>query len=976
MILRSKHAPGVRSAVLDLLLLPLVLGCASSAGVAQTPARSPAEGRAPEASRPLTFGDPEELAYDEPFFPDARYDQSVATPDSILGQRHGTRLAHHAEVLACFRAWAASSKRIRVETFARTHEGRELVWAAISAPANLARLDAIRADMGRLADPRELSEAEAQRILAGPAVAWMGYSIHGDELSGSDAAVALGYHLVAAQDADVAKLLDELVVVIDPCLNPDGRERIIGMVEQSAGLTPSLDYASMHRGRWPWGRGNHYLFDMNRDWMAGTQPETRGRWQAVLSFHPQLFVDAHEMGSDDTFLFYPQAKPHNPQLPATQQAWQERYGADAGRAFDAHGWAYYTREWADAWGPFYSDAWASLTGATGILYEQANTMGFPLERPSGRVLTYREAVHHQLTASWANLGTLRAHRAEVLRDYLANGRANVAADTPGNDRVLVVRRSWNPRREGEFLRTLLGQGIEVHEAQAEFEARNVEHAEGTRSESARFPGGSWLVPARQPARQMVRAYLDLDVRYDKQALQEEREELERKGRSKAYDVTSWSLVHAFDLDAAWVDAPDVQQVRVLPPSPGRVELPTATEPWPVAWIVDATNDDSLAFAARALERELAVHWADEPFGASGRKFARGSLLVRRAENAGAPQDVWLKVRAAAAAAEVDVVPVHSTRAPDSEQADLGGQHFHLLARPRVALLANSPVSSDAYGHLWHELDQRIGVPFSILDAQNLRDYDLRRFNVLVLPPAWGLDSVLQPLKESLASWIEAGGTLIASGGSAAALTKGRLGLSQVALRADALDDLASFRRDAERQRAARKVEIDEAVVWNGPSAPPAGEGEEARAPDEAKEDDAEKKEKPEADVEAHARRFAPQGVTLRALADPEAWITSGVDAVLPVMFSGADVFLARQPVTTAVRLEPAPELRLSGLLWPEARERVADSSWLTVERKGRGQIVLFAAQPAFRGYHRASARLFANAVILGPGLGADQPIGW
>ncbi|HEX6884526.1 MAG TPA: M14 family zinc carboxypeptidase, partial [Planctomycetota bacterium] len=420
-----------------LLLVPLLLGCSAPPGSAQAGAAAPSSGqepsRAPDAFQPIRFGDPEALAYDAPFFPGARHDAAVVTPDSILGQAHGTRLAHHAEILACFRAWAASSPRIRLETFARTHEGRELVWAAISSPANLARLDALRADMQKLADPRGLSEAEAQRILAGPAVAWMGYSIHGDELSGSDAAVALGYHLVASQDADVAELLDQLVIVIDPCLNPDGRERIIGMVEQSAGLTPNLDYESLHRGRWPWGRGNHYLFDMNRDWMAGTQPETRGRWQAVLSFRPQLFVDAHEMGSDDTFLFYPQAKPHNPQLPVNQQAWMERYGSDAARAFDAHGWAYYTREWADAWGPFYSDAWASLTGAVGILYEQASTSGFPLVRPSGKVLTYREAVHHQVTASWANLGTLRANRGEILRDYLANGRANVAAETPGNE---------------------------------------------------------------------------------------------------------------------------------------------------------------------------------------------------------------------------------------------------------------------------------------------------------------------------------------------------------------------------------------------------------------------------------------------------------------------------------------------------------------------------------------------------------------
>lgn len=950
----------------ELLALPLVLGC--SAPVVQAQSELP---RSPAHGAPIRFGDPAELAYTAPFFPEARHDPKFTTPDAILGQTHGSRLAHHAEILACFRAWAAESPRIRVETFGRTHEGRELVWAAISSPRNLARLDALRADLAQLADPRGLSAPEAERILAGPAVAWMGYSIHGDELSGADAAVALGYHLVADTTRATEALLDELVIVIDPCQNPDGRERIVAMVEQSAGLTPNLDYASMHRGRWPHGRGNHYLFDMNRDWMAGSQPESRARWQAVRSFSPQLFVDAHEMGSNDTFLFYPQARPHNPELPAKTSDWHRRYAAEAARAFDARGWAYYSREWADAWGPFYSDAWAALTGAIGILYEQASTSGFPLRRDSGAILTYREAVHHQLTASWANLTTLAAHRAEALADYLANGQRNVAADTPGNERMLVVRPTGNLRREEEFLRTLLGQGIEVERAEEAFEGTNVVHSEGTSAATRSFPAGAWLVRARQPARQRVRAFLDFDVRYDSVSLQKEREELERRGRSKAYDVTSWSLPLAYDLDAAWCDARAVRSTRVQSVELPRPALPLSLpEPAPVAWLVDSTSDDCLAFAARALELGLAVHASDEAFTAGGRRFARGSLLVRRSENPGTPAEVWSKVRAAAEFARVEAVAAPTGLAPDLEQADLGGQHFHLLARPRVALLANSPVSTDAYGHLWHHLDQRVGVPFTILDAQGFGNYDLRRYNVLIVPQSWGLSGVLGKNKEALASWVENGGTLIACDSAAAELTAGALGLSAVKLRQDALGELDGYATAVERERAARNVVVDEAKLWSVPEEKPAeGEAKETKEAESAK-------HAPEAEEERHARVFSPQGATLRASVDEDAWITAGMDATLPVLVAGSDVFLAKPPVRTVVRLDPERTLRLSGLLWPEARARLADSAWLTVERKGHGQVILFAGLPAFRGYQLASARLFANAVVLGPGLGADLPTDW
>ena len=581
-------------------------------------------------------------------------------------------------------------------------------------------------------------------------------------------------------------------------------------------------------------------------------------------------------------------------------------------------------------------------------------------------------MHHQATASWANLSTLAANRAEALRDYLANGRRNVAADTPGNERMLVVEPHGNLRREEEFLRTLLGQGIEVERAEEAFEGANVAHAEGTSAATRSFPAGSWLVRARQPARQRVRSFLDFDVRYDAHSLQKEREELERKGSSKAYDVTSWSLPLAYDLDAAWCDAREVPSAPITRVELARAELPLVlSEPAPVAWIVDAANDDCLAFAARALELGLAVHASDEAFTAGGRTFARGSLLVRRSENPGSAAEVWKSVRAAAEFARVEAVPAATGLAPDLEQADLGGQHFRLLARPRVALLANMPVSPDAYGHLWHHLDQRVGVPFTILDAQTFGSYDLRRYNVLVLPPAWG-GGLLGDQKEALASWVENGGTLIACDAAAAELTAGALGLSSVKLRQDALEELELYAKAVERERAARNVVVDEAALWNAPA-------EEAAPPDEGETKEAKSAKEPAKIIpedESHARLFSPQGATLRASVNEDAWITAGVDATLPVLVSGADVFLARPPVTTAVRLDPPATLRLAGLLWPEARARLADSAWLTVERKGHGQVILFASAPAFRGYQLASARLFANAVVLGPGLGANQPAGW
>ncbi len=965
-----------------LLLAPLLLSCALGSAAGASAAQEPAAGASDGSpAGTIRFGDAEEHAYTAEFFPGADHDPALPTPDAFLGQRHGTRLAHHDEVLSAFRAWAEASERMTLETFGHTHEGRELVLAVLTSPANHARLGEIRAGLARLADPRGLGEAEAERLLEGsPAVAWLGYSIHGDELSGTDASMAVAHHLVASRSPEVAALLDELVILVDPCLNPDGRERMIGMVEQSAGYVPNLDHASMHRGRWPYGRGNHYLFDMNRDWMAGTQPETRARWRVGLDWHPHLFVDAHEMGSLDTFLFYPQAEPLNPEFTEGHVAWQSRFADDAARAFDARGWSYYTREWADGWGPFYSDAWGSLIGAVGILYEQARTAGFQLRRASGEVLSYREAVHHQAVASLANLETLRANRREVLRDHLAARRANVAEDTPGNDEWFAVRHEGNPTRMTALLRVLAGQGIEYGVLTEERALVGARGARGGAAEELPLPAGTLVARARQPERRLLRAYFGLDPRMPASVLKEEREELERRGDSKMYDATAWSLAQAFDLDAWWGTMPGFEgSARDVTTAPGEggpawMTSRPAVEAGGVglaevyAWAVDGRDDASVRFAARAMELGLAVHAADRAFEVGELDLARGSLVVRRGEHEGTAEEVEARVERAAREAGATALRLATGRAP-GEGPDLGGGHFHLLTRPRIAVVSNSPVSTASYGHLWHHLDVVLGVPFTILDAQEFSGADLRRYNVLLLPPG-DLDGILERHEEELEGWVRGGGTLIAAGSSASALTRGRLGLSGVSLRRDALEELEVFARAVERERAARAVEIDEALVWDG--APqdadaPQPEGDEAEDAEEAA---------PIEERDAWMRRFMPSGVHLLAEADPEHWLTGGCGERLPVLFGGSRVLLSREPVETPVRLRPAPELRLGGLLWPEARERLADSAYLTREGRGAGQLVLFADLPVFRGYQLGTARLLSNALVLGPGLGASAPVGW
>ena len=369
---------------------------------------------------------------------------------------------------------------------------------------------------------------------------------------------------------------------------------------------------------------------------------------------------------------------------------------------------------------------------------------------------------------------------------------------------------------------------------------------------------------------------------------------------------------------------------------------------------------------------------------AGRQYAHGSVLLRKSEN---PTDVAERVERAAKTAGIPVYATPTGRAP-GDGIDLGGRHFRRLERPRVALLANSPLRSNSFGHVWHHLDRRLQLPVTLLDVQTLGVHDLRRYNVIVIPDSYGsLAGTMKAHQKALTAWIEQGGTLIAMGRSAEPLAKAELGLSKARLRRDVLDSLAVYQAEAERHVASRRVAIDGQAVWNGPGAATAGA--KARPPTPTKPtapSGSSQASKPKATGEAAKelarqrdaweRRFSPRGAMLRGLVDQESWVSAGVHHEMAVLMRGDAALLTPPGVRAAVRFAKPDGLRLSGLLWPEARARLAHSAYLTVERKGRGQIILFAFEPVFRGFLHGTGRLFSNAVIYGPGLGASQPKVW
>lgn len=933
-----------------------------------------------ESFQPIPQGDHDGHEYRAEFFHGATYRANITKPEALLGQPLGSRLAKHEEIVSLFRLWAAESDRLIVGQHGRTYEGREMIYGIVTSPENQRELSSLQAANTRLADPRGLQDGEARQLMEStPAVAYLGYSIHGDETSGADASLALVYHLLASDSDEVRALLQDLILVIEPQMNPDGRARIVGMVEQNSGYRANLDIDSMARGRWPYGRGNHYLLDMNRDWMAGVAPETRARWDLLGQWLPQLFVDAHEMSGLDTFLMYPQNAPYHPALPQRLLHWQEVFAEAHGAAFDREGWGYYTREWADAWYPGYSDAWGAFQGAVGMLYEQGSNRGQPLRREGGEVVAYREAVHGQVVASWSNLNTLRENRVAIRKDQFEH-RKRQLNPAEGSEQVVFMRPTRNGSRVGPLVRGLRRQGIEV------FLARDVDRLQGVRWSDGRTAANlvatpdMVLIPLAQPQGALVRGYFELDPRIDADTLQDERDRLDRGEGSRLYDVTAWDLLRQYDLVGGW--AACAAELRHPVPATygvqaGGVNYPVGATGMAYAYAVEGQDDRLLRFAARAMERGLVLHVADEPFrpnvGAAERpRFSRGSLLLRLHENPrleASPRwgetPVHTLVQELAVETGVTVQAVMGGRAASLDDPDLGGGHFALLARPKVALLSGPPLHQSFFGHTWQYLDEELRMPVTLVAAESFGGFDLRPYNVLVIPSG-NMGDWLQEHWEGVRAWVRSGGTLIAMDHTASALAGESFGLGDVRRRADVLGELDAYREAARRWRQAGQTPLDLEQVWGDAPAVVAEEAED----DESTAVSA--MERLDSDFERAdrlAQRYMPTGAILRAHANPRSWLAYGVNETLPVPYEGATVLLSTGEVP--VRLAPADSVRLAGLVWPEARERLADGAWLARERLGSGQVLLFPFNPVFRGSWKGTARLLGNAVVFGPGLGAS-----
>ncbi|HXE75730.1 MAG TPA: M14 family metallopeptidase [Candidatus Xenobia bacterium] len=877
-------------------------------------------------------------AQDDPLKPSAYYDPVIPTVESVLGYRVGEAFTPYADLERFYKTLAASSERLRLEPYGKSVEGRTLYLLIVSTPENLARLEAIRAATAKLADPRATPPAEAQSLAAStPVVVWLSYNVHGNEAVSSEAAMQVAYELAASQDPRVLDWLQHAIILIDPILNPDGRERYVQFFRSTLGKNPNPDrFAAEHQERWPGGRTNHYLFDLNRDWAWQTQPESRARIAAYRQWNPQVHVDFHEMGAEATYYFAPPAEPIHETVAPLLRMWFDIYGRGNAAAFDRLGFRYYTREDFDLFYPSYGDSWPSLNGAIGMTYEQAGgpAGGLVLELREGqRTLTLRDRAARHFTSSLATIDTSVKNREARLGDFYDFHRAAIDAGSKGPVRQFIIPGGQDPDRLAHMIGILVRQGIEVQYAE-NFEADNLTNSWGEKVARKHFPQ-AWIVDLAQPAGFLARAQLEREARLE---------------TTFFYDVTAWSLPLAMGLETYASPRPVAAALRPQPMPPeyhrGGVD---GTEQG-AAYVFSWDSGCAARLLGYLLAEGIKSYVSLKPFKVGGRSYAdsysAGSIIVPAEGN---PPNLRARLDELAQRTTCPVYPLPTLRS--DEGIDLGSNRVRFLRRPRVAVLTDTPTSPNDYGALWHYFEHDLDLPFTPLRVETLRNVDLRQYNVLILPSDFGdgrgyprfIDKQLQ---QRLADWVRAGGVLIGLRGGAVFATKEKAGLASVTYRYVRREDEEAR---LEEERAAEKEKPDQKLP---------------EKKEEKAEEDLERKLMPYAEREKAQREEEIPGTILSATLDTTHPLGFGLESRLAVLNNTAPI-LELSESGENVAYFPREKIKLSGFLMPENEKKLAQTAYLVRERQGQGFVILFADSPVFRGFWDSTARLLANAIFFG-----------
>ncbi len=845
----------------------------------------------------------------------------LLTPAQFLGYELGTRFTPHAEMLRYVaHVVAHSPDRMRQQQYGRTYENRPLELVYVASAANLPRLEDIRRNNLRLAGLETGAVSGTT-----PAVVWLSYNVHGNEAVSSEAVMQVLYDLANPANAAVQGYLQNLVVIVDPCVNPDGRDRYAQWYNRVANQQPNASPLSWeHHEPWPGGRYNHYYFDLNRDWAWQTQQESRQRITVYNQWLPQVHADFHEMSPLAPYYFSPAAKPFHADLTPWQRQFQDIIGDYNRKVFDRNNWLYFTRETYDLFAPFYGDTWPSFNGAIGLTYEQGGggSAGLRYAKPDGDTLTLTQRIEHHRATSLATLQAAADRHEDLTREF-RKFYADARTKPQGEYKTYVLAGSSDPGQVKALTQYLDRQQISYGFAAKRSRQAGYSYATG-KAETVQIEPQDVVISMYQPKSTLVK------VLFEPQAQLED---------SLTYDLTAWSLPYAFGLNGYALknqlsvvggQLPANSVVRSqLPVVSGRInpatrsenepttdnqQLTTTTAPY--AYLARWNSLQDVRFLSRLLQQGVKLRVADEPFETEGQKYGRGTLIIARTGNERLGPRFDQLVHAQADSAGVTVQAVQSGLSTTG--GDLGSRSVRPLKMPAVAVLAGPGVDATAFGEVWHFFEQQVGYPVTVLGTDYFSSVPLHKFDVLILPDGRYDDVLTDKALAGIKAWVRAGGRLIALEGASRFLA----GSKDLLLKTKAVDSAAVAKKKAP-YAALRRY----------------------------------------ADAEREGIEDKVQGSVFRVQLDNTHPLAFGYGSTYFALLREAPnyQFLPEGGWNVGVLKKNS---YAAGFTGRKARAGLTDSFVLGTQDLGRGQIIYLADNPLFRAFWQGGKLLFGNAVFI------------
>ncbi|HEY9009144.1 MAG TPA: M14 family metallopeptidase [Ohtaekwangia sp.] len=657
--------------------------------------------------------------------------QKLLSPKEFLGYELGDHFTRHHRVVEYFRHVADALPNVEFYQYGETYERRPLVYVVITAPENFQNLEQIRTDNLKRSGMMDGTPSADKK-----AIVWLSYNVHGNEANSTEASMLTLYELSNPQNQKTQTWLKNTVVIMDPCLNPDGRDRYTNFYNQYGNMPPNGDEDSHeHNEPWPHGRSNHYMFDLNRDWAWATQTETQARLKIYNQWMPHVHVDFHEQGHNHPYFFPPAAEPFHNIISNWQREFQVTIGKNNARYFDEQGWLYFTKEVFDLYYPSYGDTYPTYSGAIGMTYEQGGQTGITVTTTEGDPLTLKDRLTHHHTTGLSTVEITAQNYTRVVDEFEKYFRDNLN-NPAATYKTYVIKGNNNVDKIEQLTKWMDKHSIRYGHPSAGKATRGFDYQTQTAG-NVSVSTDDIIINIYQPKSRFITAVF---------------EPQSHLSDSLTYDITAWNLMYANNLKA-FALTERINVGKSYTPKPAEN---TATASKPYAYIFKYQSIQDVAFLSALIQKGIKVRSSDKAFTIHGQMFDRGTLLITRRNNESVSDfDNTVQTLAKNMGR---VIYATITGFVESGK-DFGSGSIHFIKTPKVALLFGKETSSLSAGEIWYYFEQQLHYPITTLGTDYFKYVPLSKYDVLIIPEG-RYSSLDDKFLEKISGWVSAGGKLI------------------------------------------------------------------------------------------------------------------------------------------------------------------------------------------------------------------------